>query len=76
MRWLVEYICGRCKHYTGTGDWKLRCSKPHSAIESPFGFMCYEHSPACEQFEPIDEEERNYESVTFEEIVGKNDISG
>ena len=51
--------CGQCKHYIGGGDWNLCCSKPHSAIEFPFGFLCYKHSQACEQFEPIEEEDHD-----------------
>lgn len=50
----VSYLvtCGQCKKFTGAGDWNLSCMKEHDPEKYPFGFLCYEYSPACDKFEP------------------------
>lgn len=45
---MAEKRCGSCAHFMGCGDWNLCCSLPHP--EAPFGFLCYEDTPACERF--------------------------
>ena len=41
--------CKDCIHFIGAGDWDLCCAKSHEGY--PFGFLCYEDTPACEKFE-------------------------
>ena len=41
--------CKNCVHFIGAGDWDLCCAKSHEGY--PFGFLCYEDTPACEKFE-------------------------
>jgi hypothetical protein len=35
----------------GFGDWDLCCTESHEGY--PFGFLCYEDTPACEKFESL-----------------------
>ncbi len=49
--------CGLCEHFIGGGDWSLCCDLPHP--EAPWGFLCYEDTPACESYEPC----TDYEGV-------------
>ena len=42
-------VCETCKHFIGGGDWNLCCDLPHP--EYPCGFLCYESTPACNQYE-------------------------
>lgn len=46
---MTDKYCATCKHFTGCGDWDLCCDLPHP--ESPFGFLCYGDTPACERYE-------------------------
>lgn len=50
-------FCGNCEHYTGAGDWELCCTVRHptkgeraQGITYPFGHLCYEDTPACDEF--------------------------
>ena len=50
--------CGKCKYYTGAGDWNLSCMIDHptsaeklSGKTFPFGHLCYDTTPACDAFE-------------------------
>jgi RNA polymerase subunit RPABC4/transcription elongation factor Spt4 len=46
--------CKDCKYFLGGGDWDLCCENPPaSAKESWCGFLCYEDTPACENFKPL-----------------------
>ena len=40
--------CSSCNHFLGGGDWSLCCDLPHP--EYPWGFLCYEDTPACQQW--------------------------
>lgn len=40
--------CKDCIHFIGAGDWNLCCTESHDGY--PFGFLCYEDTPACEKF--------------------------
>lgn len=42
--------CGSCKYFTGAGDWDLCCSNPPERKIGCFGFLCYETTPACENY--------------------------
>ena len=42
--------CSECEFFLGMGDWDLCCAKQHEGY--PFGFLCYEDTPACEMFSP------------------------
>jgi hypothetical protein len=43
--------CKDCTNFLGGGDWNLCCSNPPArAKESWCGFLCYENTPACENF--------------------------
>lgn len=55
---MTNNYCGECIHYMGGGDWDLCCSIPHPTLREreigiryDFGFLCYENTPACEEFE-------------------------
>ena len=41
--------CKDCTHFIDMGDWDLCCTEHHEGY--PFGFLCYEDTPACEKFE-------------------------
>ena len=41
--------CGTCKHFIGGGDWNLCCDLPHE--DYPCGFLCYEDTVACKDYE-------------------------
>lgn len=41
--------CKDCTHFIGCGDWNLCCTETHEGY--PFGFLCYEDTPACEKFD-------------------------
>ena len=36
------------------GNWDLCCKIQHDPKEYPLGFLCYEDTPACDKFKPID----------------------
>ena len=48
----VHYLvnCGMCQEFTGMGDWNLCCKNPPKDEFYPCGFLCYEDSPACQNF--------------------------
>ena len=46
--------CGTCKYFIGAGDWDLCCSNPPERRVSCFGFLCYETTPACENYKNKD----------------------
>lgn len=50
-----RHTCKDCQHFIGGGDWNLCCTQHHDGY--PFGFLCYEDSKACEQYE--DKEKNN-----------------
>lgn len=45
----MEKTCKDCAHFIGCGDWDLCCTETHEGY--PFGFLCYEDTPACKKFE-------------------------
>ena len=45
----MKNFCKDCIHFIGCGDWDLCCTEHHKGY--PFGFLCYEDTPACEKFE-------------------------
>ena len=45
----MEKTCKDCAHFIGCGDWDLCCTEAHEGY--PFGFLCYEDTPACKKFE-------------------------
>lgn len=45
----MDKTCKDCAHFIGAGDWNLCCTEHHEGY--PFGFLCYEDTPACEKFE-------------------------
>ena len=46
---MMDKTCKDCIHFIGCGDWDLCCTESHEGY--PFGFLCYEDTPACEKFE-------------------------
>ena len=43
--------CKDCKYFTAAGDWNICCSNPPvRAKDSWCGFLCYEDTEACENF--------------------------
>ena len=49
MSCLKDKTCKDCTHFIGMGDWDLCCTEHHEGY--PFGFLCYEDTPACEKFD-------------------------
>lgn len=50
----MNKTCGECENYIGMGDWDLCCKEEHDPSEFPFGHLCYEDTPACDKFKPIE----------------------
>lgn len=46
----MSKTCKDCVHFIGLGDWDLCCTESHEGY--PFGFLCYEDTPACKKFSP------------------------
>ena len=46
--------CESCKYFTGSGDWDLCCLNPPDRRIGCFGFLCYETTPACENYKNKD----------------------
>lgn len=51
--------CGECNNFIGCGDWDLCCMIKHPTPAEKaegktfvFGHLCYEDTPACDQFVP------------------------
>jgi hypothetical protein len=43
--------CKDCSNFVGAGDWNLCCKNPpERAKESWCGFLCYEDTEVCENF--------------------------
>jgi hypothetical protein len=77
------YRCGTCKFFTGLGDWDLCCSNPPARKVGCFGFLCYETTPACENYRNKDDETIrnfvepvNYEVLPFMDYLGDLGLSG
>lgn len=52
----MDKTCVQCKNFIGAGDWNLCCKNPpESAKDNWCGFLCYEDTPACENFESSEE---------------------
>lgn len=49
----MDKTCKDCSHFIGCGDWDLCCTETHEGY--PFGFLCYEDTPACKKFEEKNE---------------------
>ena len=47
----TKLVCAHCVHFIGGGDWNLCCAKPPKDKVGWLGFLCYEDTPACENFE-------------------------
>ena len=45
----MSKTCKMCDHFIGAGDWNLCCTQRHEGY--PFGFLCYEDTPACAKFQ-------------------------
>lgn len=45
----MDKTCKDCIHFMGCCDWDLCCTEYHDGY--PFGFLCYEDTPACDKFE-------------------------
>lgn len=45
---MMHKTCKDCEHFIGAGDWNLCCTEHHDGY--PFGFLCYDDTPACEKF--------------------------
>lgn len=49
---MMTPTCKSCTHFLGGGDWSLCCSNPPEDQVGWCGFLCYEDTPACENFKP------------------------
>lgn len=45
--------CKDCGNFLGGGDWNLCCKNPPEDQICWCGFLCYEDTPACENFKPL-----------------------
>jgi hypothetical protein len=43
--------CKDCKNFLGGGDWNLCCKNPPENQVGWCGFLCYEDTEACENFQ-------------------------
>ncbi len=48
----MDKTCKDCSNFIGGGDWDLCCKNPPKDKVSWCGFLCYEDTPACENFKP------------------------
>lgn len=55
---MSKETCKDCKYFIGGGDWNLCCKNPPKDQVGWCGFLCYEDTPACENFK---EKEHNNE---------------
>lgn len=46
-------VCKHCDNFLGGGDWNLCCKNPPESQASWCGFLCYEDTPACENYIPL-----------------------
>lgn len=42
-----QVTCKTCKHFIGAGDWNLCCDLRYD--------LCYKNTPACNQYEGVEE---------------------
>ena len=47
----TKYFCKDCVNFLGGGDWNLCCKNPPEDQVSWCGFLCYEDTEACKNFE-------------------------
>ena len=50
MKTELPNTCKTCKNFLGGGDWNLCCKNPPKDQMSWCGFLCYEDTPACENY--------------------------
>lgn len=53
----MEKTCKTCKNFIGGGDWNLCCKNPPKGKIGWCGFLCYETTEACENYEEVDDNE-------------------
>ena len=46
-------FCKYCDNFLGGGDWNLCCKNPPEDQVGFCGFLCYEDTPACENYTPL-----------------------
>ena len=47
---MIKNYCNDCQYFIGGGDWDLCCKNPPKDQVGYYGFLCYEDTPACENF--------------------------
>lgn len=47
---MIKNYCKDCEHFLGGGDWDLCCKNSPKDQVGWCGFLCYEGTPACENF--------------------------
>lgn len=71
--------CKDCSNFIGAGDWNLCCSNPPTrAKESWCGFLCYEDTEACQNFNisPALGWTACRDCIAFEDCQNKEDRDG
>lgn len=53
MQNIENKVCKNCDSFLGGGDWNLCCKNPPEDQVGWCGFLCYEDTPACENFKPL-----------------------
>lgn len=72
----MDKTCAQCKNFIGAGDWNLCCSNPpESAKDNWCGFLCYEDTPACENFE-LGEEKLTESQEFIRELIQEQHSCG
>ncbi len=49
----MDKTCKDCDNFIGAGDWDLCCKNPPESQRGWCGHLCYEDTPACENFKPL-----------------------
>ncbi len=58
----MNKTCKDCNNFLGGGDWNLCCKNPPKDKVSWCGFLCYEYTPACENFK--EKEHKDEQSIS------------
>ena len=45
--------CADCDNFIGARDWDLCCKNPPESQITWAGHLCYDDTPACENFKPL-----------------------
>lgn len=74
----MDKTCKDCSNFIGAGDWNLCCKNPPKDKIGWCGFLCYEDTEACENFNVIPELGWTAckDCIDFEDCENKEDRDG